>query len=425
MQQRRQCQRELLVPNERRNSDVFANEDPEVNAVRDQSETDTGIDHITGNAQPIETGREASDCQQQMDNSNQISCGTDTSDQRKAFSKRTFSTVVSERFLENGESVLDNKPMNRLIDTRKQIGTIVNDERVQGFLLSLIIINAILMGVATFPAVKENPNINSKFEIVDEIFLWIFTIEAAMQLIYHGWTVLKDGFLVFDLAIVALSWAMEGVKVARAFRIFRAFRLIARIDIMKNLIMAVFSVIPNLSGIFMLLSLVFYIFGVMFTSLYKDVSKEYDRTEQYFVGLPETLFTLFQMMTLDGWKTIFLQAYEEYSWSWVLFISFLVVTCFVFVNLMIAVICDAVQVMSDHGRAGLTGSDENEMQIERSKDPINSPRQCDPTASSLRHKLDELERQFDEVVMMQNELIAALHIVAKTRDQTSVHEKTG
>jgi hypothetical protein len=81
--------------------------------------------------------------------------------------------------------------------------------------------------------------------------------------------------------------------------------------------------------------------------------------------------------------------------------------------------------MSDHGRAGLTGSDENEMQTERSKDPINSPRQCDPTASSLRHKLDELERQFDEVVMMQNELIAALHIVAKTRDQTSVHEKTG
>ena len=122
-----------------------------------------------------------------------------------------------------------------------------------------------------------------------------------MQLAYHGWKLFKDAWLVFDLLIVGMSWALEGVKVARAFRIFRALRLITRVDVMRNLIKALISVIPNLTGIMMLLFLAFYIFAVMFTQLYKDTSNEYPPTKHYFVGLPETFFTLFQMMTLASW----------------------------------------------------------------------------------------------------------------------------
>jgi hypothetical protein len=214
-------------------------------------------------------------------------------DRRQVFNRVTISSM-SERFVDNINVVRE----SRLNIGRKHIGRIVNDERVQSVALILIIINAIMLGVATFPVMKQNLNVMSKFELIDQIFLIIFTIEAALQLIYHGWTIFKDGFLVFDVSIVVLSWALEGVKVARAFRIFRAFRLIARIGAMKKLILAVISVIPNLTGILMLQGLVFYIFGVMFTSLYKDASKEYDRKEQYFVALPDTLFTLFQMMTL-------------------------------------------------------------------------------------------------------------------------------
>ena len=212
---------------------------------------------------------------------------------------------MSERFMDN---VMDNVSVVRESKTvtfcnkfRKLMGEIINDWRVQYFILALIIINAIMMGVATFPIVKENPSTKSTFELIDRIFLSIFTIECSMQLIYHGWTLFKDGWLVFDLLIVAISWAfdkIEGLQVARAFRIFRALRLVARIDVMRNLITALVSVIPRVNAIILLLALVFYIFGVVFTLLYKDASKTYPRIEQYFVALPETWFTLFQIMTL-------------------------------------------------------------------------------------------------------------------------------
>lgn len=222
------------------------------------------------------------------------------SKKHKKRASRSFSEM-SEYVQQVAERIVENPPVRELNSARKMAGTVINNDRVQYFILALIVINAIMMGVATFPAVKDNPDVSSIFELTDQIFLWIFTFESGFQLIFHGWRLFKDGFLVFDMLIVILSWAMEGTQVIRAFRIFRALRIVNRVKVMKNLILAVFNVLPNLTSILMLLFLVFYIFAVMFTELYKDTSKQYPPTKQYFVGLPETFFTLFQMMTLASW----------------------------------------------------------------------------------------------------------------------------
>ncbi|KAL7510767.1 hypothetical protein ACHAXN_009803 [Cyclotella atomus] len=344
-------------------------------------------------------------------NGNLDSTPDQTQDYQSEQIKQVFPDI-DEQFVENTSLVeVETPTISRINDFRVQMGYIVNDDKVQGFILALIVINAIMMGVATFHFIKDNPDVSAKFELIDLVFLIVFTIEATMQLTYHGWALFKDAWLVFDLTVVALSWALEGVKGFRAFRIFRALRLVARIDAMKNLIIAVISVIPNLTGIGMLLFLVFYIFAVMFTLLFKDVSKQYPRQQQYFVALPETFFTLFQMMTLDGWKNIFAQAYDEYWWSWIPFVAFVVVTAFVFVNLIVAVICDAVHVMSDRGLAGLTGYDEDEI----TKIRIRGPLELSPRASNLAlgQKLREIERSIDEIVSIQNQMVTIIDKIAQ------------
>jgi hypothetical protein len=232
-----------------------------------------------------------------LQGSESIRPGIQGSGRREEMSKRTLSNL-SDRFMENVYYMKESRTVGRLNNVRQRIGDLVNDNRVQSFIVVLIMVNAIMIGIATFPTVKDNPDAKSTFELIDRVFLIIFTIEATMQLTYHGCALFKDAWLVFDLSIVAISWAFDKIQVARAFRIFRALRLIARIDVMKNLIKALIGVIPNVTAIAMLLTLVFYIFGVMFTQLYKDVSKQYPREEQYFVALPDTLFTLFQIMTM-------------------------------------------------------------------------------------------------------------------------------
>jgi Ion transport protein len=125
-------------------------------------------------------------------------------------------------------------------NVRYRCGMVVNNKRVQTGIIIMISINAIMMGLATFDFVKDDPVMNYRFELVDKAFLIIFTIELGLQFIYHGFRLLLDGWLVFDLIIITVSWSFASVQIVRAFRIFRALRLVTRIKIMKNLILGTY-----------------------------------------------------------------------------------------------------------------------------------------------------------------------------------------
>jgi hypothetical protein len=120
---------------------------------------------------------------------------------------------------------------------RFNVGVLVNNSRVQVLIVVLIVVNAIMMGIATYDIVKKNPEVDRIFETVDEIFLIIFTVELCLQFIYLGWRLPFDGWLLFDLIIIITSWSFQSVQIIRAFRIFRALRLVTRIKIMKNLLL--------------------------------------------------------------------------------------------------------------------------------------------------------------------------------------------
>jgi len=296
---------------------------------------------------------------------------------------------------------------------RKYIGERVNDPRVQTFILVLILINSIMMGIATFPFVKDNPETSNKFDIADQIFLIIFTVESGLQLLYFGWFLFTDSFLVFDLLIVIMSWALEGTQVIRAFRIFRALRLITRIEVMRNLVMALFDVIPKMTAIAMLLMLIFFIFGVMMTQLFKGMYPQ-TLSQPYFESLWYTLFTLFQMMTLDEWADILTQVQEVYPWAWAPFIIFIVITGFVVVNLIIAVICDAVHVLGNENKAGLYGYDSESLQSKTDK-PDHPPDQVQAVPSSLStatQRLEELQKQLDEMVKTQDQMRRTIEVLS-------------
>jgi hypothetical protein len=188
---------------------------------------------------------------------------------------------------------------------------------------------------------------NAAWEKTDQAFLIVFTVELAMQLVYHGPHLFADGWLVFDFFIVVLSWSLESLQVIRAFRVFRAFRLVTRMTILKNLIVALFAVAPSMAAIMALLLLILYIYGVMCTVLFKDLYEQGFTDKDYFGRLDTTLFTLFEMMTLS-WSEIVRQVMVKYYWAWGIFGSFLVLTSFILYSLVIAVVCDAVSETEHH-----------------------------------------------------------------------------
>lgn len=285
-------------------------------------------------------------------------------------------------------------------DLRVFCGRIVNHDRVQLFIVLLIAVNAVMMGIATFDFVSENPSIDSAFETCDKVFLIIFTIELALQLIYHGMKLFLDGWLVFDFVIIVVSWSFSSLQIIRAFRIFRALRLVTRVKVMKNLVLAVFSVMPRMAAIGMLLLLIFYIFAVMMTQLFKDIYPEFT-DEDYFSRLDHTFFTLFQIMTLDAWGDIARQVIGYQWWAWMPFLVFVTISGFIVVNLIIAVICDAVSSLHEDVKAKIHGTYEDEDDADEAPPP------------DIREQLENLEDQVDELTRVQEQMLETMSFLTK------------
>ena len=245
-------------------------------------------------------------------------------------------------------------PKSSIRQFRDKVGAMVNNDLVQKVIVFLIAVNSLLMGIGTFDFVTENPQLDYAFNFTDKVFLIIFTIELVMQIIYHGFALFLDGWLVFDFVIVTLSWVFNSMQGIRAFRIFRALRLVTRFKTMRNLVTALLSVVPRMLAIAALLMLIFYIFAVMFTDLFIGVTVEEFPDEEcalFFTSLDGTLFTLFQIMTLE-WAFIARSCMNVYSWAWLPFVCFVMITSFIVFNLIIAVICDAVAVLHESGEDG-------------------------------------------------------------------------
>lgn len=74
------------------------------------------------------------------------------------------------------------------------------------------------------------------------------------------------------------------------------------------------------------------------------ITKLFARTApQWFGSLDESIFTLFQILTGDGWSEVAREVMARQPPAWIFFIAFLVVSAFTVLNLFIAVAVSAME----------------------------------------------------------------------------------
>jgi hypothetical protein len=137
-----------------------------------------------------------------------------------------------------------------------------------------------------------------------------------------------------------LSFKAIPIQAARSLRIVQVLCIVPKLKSLKNIITAVVWALPNSVGIGGILFLFFCIFAIIFTELYKD--KPLDKYEGYFSRLDTTMFTLFQVMTMVDWTAIARELWEHSYLAPALISSFVILLGFIFLNLIVAIICGAM-----------------------------------------------------------------------------------
>lgn len=225
---------------------------------------------------------------------------------------------------------------------RQRLHSLLNQPWVQHTILGLIVLNAVILGLETSPTVMQaaGPTIL----LIDSIILGVFVVEIAARLFVHRAAFWRDPWSLFDFAVVgiALVPASGPFAVLRALRVLRVLRMLTIVPSMRRVVGALLSAIPGLSSIAFVLLLVFYVFGVIATHLFGALFPE------WFGHLGRSLYTLFQVMTLESWSMgISRPVMEQAPWAWAFFIIFILFATFTMLNLFIAIIVNAMQTFQE------------------------------------------------------------------------------
>jgi voltage-gated sodium channel len=257
----------------------------------------------------------------------------------------------------------------------------VESRPFQRTIIVLIVLNAIVLGLETSPAVVAQWG--SLLSLADRAMLAVFVVELLLRLFAHRGAFFRDPWSVFDLIVVgiALLPASGPLAVLRALRVLRVLRLVSASKSMRGVVGALLAALPGMGSIAALLALVLYVAAVMATKLFGAIAPA------YFSSLGGSLFTLFQIMTMEGWADIAREVMVEAPLAWVFFLAFILVSTFTVLNLFIAVVVNAMQEQVAEEMREEEGAHAAEAQAERAVmlDELRA----------LRRELGELRARLD------------------------------
>lgn len=229
---------------------------------------------------------------------------------------------------------------------RARLEGLLQSRRFQQCILALIVVNAVGLGLQTSPRVMAQ--LGGPILMLDRVIVAIFVAEIAIRLFVHRQAFFRDPWSVFDLLVIgtALIPTYTQFSVLRALRILRVLRIITVAPSMRRVVGALLAAIPGLGAIATVLLLIFYVFAVIATHIFGEAFPD------WFGHVGRSLYTLFQVMTLESWSMgISRPVMQAFPYAWAFFVPFILIATFTMLNLFIAVIVTATQNYSEAQQA--------------------------------------------------------------------------
>ena len=217
----------------------------------------------------------------------------------------------------------------------------IEDPRRQMIIVGVILFNAVIIGLETSP--RAMAEWGTLLIALDKICLSIFIVEIALKLVAYRLIFWRSGWNIFDFLVVAVAllpgagvWA-----VLRTLRVLRILRLLTMIPALRKVVAAFLHSIPGLSGVVMVMAIFFYTAAVLATKLFGATHPE------WFGTIGQSLYSLFQIMTLESWSMgIVRPVMEVHPKAWIFFVPFIVIATFTILNLFIGIIVSTMQELS-------------------------------------------------------------------------------
>ena len=219
----------------------------------------------------------------------------------------------------------------------RRLRQLVESKWFQFGILAVICLNALVFGIQTSAWAKAQWG--RWLNVVDSVCLAVFTVELVLKLVVYNRRFCKDPWNIFDFIVVAVSFVPDcGMfSSVRLFRILRIFKLISGIRHMRIILGAIVKSVRGIMWTGSLLVLIYYVYGILGTHLFGA------RFEDWFGSLGKSVYTLFQVMTLESWSMgIARPVIAVYPYAWIYFITYILMTSFLVMNIVVGIVLTSI-----------------------------------------------------------------------------------
>lgn len=265
--------------------------------------------------------------------------------------------------------------------SREKVRAFVERDVVKNGVLAVIIFNAVTLGMSTSDWISSV--MGPQLAVIDKLVLLVFVVELALKFYAYGWGFFRNAWNVFDLLVVSVGLLpqTDSLSALRGLRVIRAMRLLSVVPQMRAVVQALLDALPGMGAVIIMLSIVYYVFAVMATIMYGDTF------EEWFGTLGASLYSLFQIMTLESWSMgIVRPVMDVFPNAWVFFVPFIVITSFSVLNLFIGLLVNTMQTAVE---------EETEEEFEKLRNLVRE--ETDQVDAHVLELRDEIKAMRDEL----------------------------
>lgn len=268
-----------------------------------------------------------------------------------------------------------------------QCGRIVDARWFNPFIVGVIALNAVVIGLETYPAV--NDRYGEALTNANHVFLGIFIVEILLRFgayATHPGDFFKSGWHIFDIVVIGavfIPGVSSNAQLLRLVRLLRVVRIVSVLPDLRVIISGLGRSVLPIASLFLLIIFVLYVFGILGWMLFGGVLPD----EWGDIGV--AMITLFQVLTLEGWNSIASTAVDATSpWAWAYFIVFVLLAVFIFFNMLIGIMVNSLEQARERHR------EQQEAALKQDIAAHPEDHDLESTITAMREALDRLE---DEV----------------------------
>ena len=225
-------------------------------------------------------------------------------------------------------------------DWQERFQRIRSNRVFEAVVVTIIIFSALVIGAKTY---EETTRFNRIMNALDWAVTLFFLVEITIRMLAERrfLNFFKSGWNIFDFIIVVVSLIPisggQSVLLARLLRVFRVLRLISIVPELRMLMNAFLKALPRMAFVALFMFIIFYIYGAIGSLLFREINPF------YWENITVAMLTLFRVATFESWTAIMYETMAVHSWSWMYYLSFIFLTAFIFLNMMIGIVLEVMQ----------------------------------------------------------------------------------